>query len=170
MVTQPPSADAARVLDALTRVYGFDAAQARACVDELGANATVQMCVDALLDGGAQDRGGPALGLVRCAHVREDGMVDIDALSAPRACGDGEACGARRELWTCLSCGTSGCGRYARGCMLAHSASHAACVALSWEDLSVWCYFCKSYVTHEVLERYRERAEALKFRGAGSSA
>ena len=38
------------------------------------------------------------------------------------------------------------------------------------EDLSVWCYSCKSYVTHEVLERYREHAEALKFRGAGSSA
>ena len=156
-------------LDALTRVYGFDLAQARACVDALGADATVQACVDALLDAGAPDRGGPALGLIECAHVRaREMMMGVDALVVPQTCGDAR-CASARELWTCVRCGATGCGRYQRGCMLAHSETCAsgACAALSWDDLSVWCYACKSYVTHEVLEPYRARAETLKFSGGG---
>ncbi|ABO98616.1 predicted protein [Ostreococcus lucimarinus CCE9901] len=81
-----------------------------------------------------------------CAHGAR-----VDARRAREACEACEACGTRRELWRCLTCGDASCGRYANGHSRAHArASEGGCVVmLSWDDLSVWCHECESYVDPE---------------------
>ena len=107
-----------------------------------------QIKIDRLLDErGCVDNGGPALGMTRtCAHGAR-----VDARRAREACEACEACGTRRELWRCLTCGDASCGRYANGHSRAHArASEGRCVVmLSWDDLSVWCHECESYVDPE---------------------
>ena len=36
------------------------------------------------------------------------------------------------------------------------------CLALSWSDLSVWCYACDSYIKHNTLEPLLIRAHEIK--------
>ena len=64
----------------------------------------------------------------------------------------------------CLGCGAVRCSRYAAGHALAHGeAAEEHCLVLSWSDLSVWCYACDAYVTHDALEVFLKQAEARKF-------
>ena len=145
---------AARALRALVETYAFDVADALSVVRALPTSEDgddledLKRCVDRLLDErGCVDNGGPALGMTRtCAHGAR-----VDARRAREACEACEACGTRRELWRCLTCGDASCGRYANGHSRAHArASEGRCVVmLSWDDLSVWCHECESYVDPE---------------------
>jgi hypothetical protein len=80
-----------------------------------------------------------------------------------------------KENWMCLHCGVVRCSRYVNG----HSKDHylsttttasqkdnskvGHCLAVSLEDLSVWCYSCEAYVIHPNLKHILKSLETLKF-------
>ena len=79
------------------------------------------------------------------------------------------------QNWICLECNVARCSRYVNGHGKAHwEATKASpeergvdgtghCVAISMEDLSIWCYECNSYLHHERLKPFMKRMEELKF-------
>lgn len=104
-----------------------------------------------------------------CPHI-----FNVDATSVPflsKSFDDGcSVCSNRSEIWMCLHCGKNGCSRYTEGHMESHwisslfdGESGEHCLALSWCDLSVWCYHCNSYIKHDNLHTILLHAEAIKF-------
>ena len=75
------------------------------------------------------------------------------------------------ENWLCLQCGKVHCSRYVNG----HCAEHweysktnddneGHCIAVSFADLSVWCYECQSYIRNEkLLTPLLKQLEEYKF-------
>jgi uncharacterized UBP type Zn finger protein len=63
------------------------------------------------------------------------------------------------ENWMCLECGAIRCSRYQNGHCRMHWEStvqndgdgEGHCVAISFSDLSIWCYVCSAYVKHPTL-------------------
>ena len=52
-------------------------------------------------------------------------------------------CEEKNELWICLKCGESYCGRYIKSHYLDHYINNNEhCICISALDLSVWCYQC----------------------------
>uniref|UniRef100_A0A182QX80 UBP-type domain-containing protein n=1 Tax=Anopheles farauti TaxID=69004 RepID=A0A182QX80_9DIPT len=101
--------------------------------------------------------------LKNCPHLRllqpDTAPATIDT-RAP--CGD---CGAEVENWICLLCYGVYCGRYVQEHMVRHATEtvdHP--LALSFTDLSVWCYGCDAYVDHPVLHPYKNLVHLDKFR------
>ena len=75
------------------------------------------------------------------------------------------------ENWLCLTCACVRCSRYVNG----HCKEHwertkggrnevGHCVAVSLEDLSVWCYECSAYLNHPSLNPFLKQLEENKFR------
>jgi len=61
-------------------------------------------------------------------------------------------CGEDKENWLCLSSGKVYCSRYKNGHMAKHCDQETVdnnnnCLAVSFCDLSFWCYKCDSYIT-----------------------
>ncbi|KAJ6310424.1 hypothetical protein OIU76_015197 [Salix suchowensis] len=70
------------------------------------------------------------------------------------------------ENWLCLSCKDVLCSRFVNKHMLQHSQQINHCLALSYSDLSVWCFACDSYLDAQVIMQLRpvyETAYILKF-------
>uniref|UniRef100_A0A182K760 Protein deacetylase HDAC6 n=1 Tax=Anopheles christyi TaxID=43041 RepID=A0A182K760_9DIPT len=89
-----------------------------------------------------------------CPHLKllqpETSPTSIDTQTP---CSD---CGAKVENWICLLCFGVYCGRYVNEHMLRHSTEtvdHP--LALSFADLSVWCYGCDAYIDHPALHHYK---------------
>lgn len=55
------------------------------------------------------------------------------------------------------------CSRYVNFHMLTHANETRHPVALSWSDLSVWCYSCDSYISSPLLEPLLDAAVLTKF-------
>eukprot|EP00658_Telonema_sp_P-2_P038487 TRINITY_DN27602_c0_g1_i5.p1 TRINITY_DN27602_c0_g1~~TRINITY_DN27602_c0_g1_i5.p1 ORF type:complete len:117 (-),score=17.79 TRINITY_DN27602_c0_g1_i5:403-753(-) len=55
-------------------------------------------------------------------------------------------CDSREEPKICLSCLSSGCGRYAQGHAVEHFQESGHAVVCSVADLSFWCYECDQYI------------------------
>ncbi len=55
---------------------------------------------------------------------------------------------AYREDWMCLTCGGVYCGRYHNKHGLHHFQITSHPLALSFVDLSIWCYQCMEYIDH----------------------
>ena len=53
--------------------------------------------------------------------------------------------------------------RYRSSHCVSHSQSSTHCLALSYSDLSVWCYGCDSYVDNKVLYPVKNMAHMDKF-------
>uniref|UniRef100_A0A2M4BB43 Protein deacetylase HDAC6 n=1 Tax=Anopheles marajoara TaxID=58244 RepID=A0A2M4BB43_9DIPT len=73
-------------------------------------------------------------------------------------------CGSRSENWMCLICYGIYCGRYVGQHMVQHSTDtldHP--IALSFSDLSVWCYGCDSYIDNGALHPYKTLVHVAKF-------
>ncbi|XP_049543518.1 histone deacetylase 6 isoform X1 [Anopheles darlingi] len=73
-------------------------------------------------------------------------------------------CDSRAENWMCLICYGIYCGRYVGQHMVRHSTdtpNHP--IALSFSDLSVWCYDCDSYIDHAALHPYKTLVHMVKF-------
>merc|ERR1712071_212735 len=64
------------------------------------------------------------------------------------------------ENWICLTCYQVDCGRYVAGHMRHHSEESGHMMALSFSDLSVWCYGCDAYIDHQV----RSKAKHVFFK------
>uniref|UniRef100_A0A182FMG5 Uncharacterized protein n=1 Tax=Anopheles albimanus TaxID=7167 RepID=A0A182FMG5_ANOAL len=74
-------------------------------------------------------------------------------------------CDSRAENWMCLICYGIYCGRYVGQHMVRHSTEapdHP--IALSFTDLSIWCYSCDSYIDHRsALHPYKTLVHMAKF-------
>jgi hypothetical protein len=95
-----------------------------------------------------------------CTHLRTINAppANEEALSPRQPC---EICEADDGNWVCLNCYIVLCGRDRKRHMMAHfvaNNSHPLC--LSFDDLSVWCYGCSSYVDYELPVR------EIKFRAS----
>jgi uncharacterized UBP type Zn finger protein len=142
--------DAARTLATLVETYGFPVESALEAMTRASDATDVAQIVEILLEDGHADRGGPALGVLEtCPHAERGDLVETSVMSRgmPTSCG---SCDEKKELWSCLSCGVVGCGRYSKE---RHASEHneraegeTHSLAMSWEDLSVWCYSCGSYL------------------------
>ena len=53
--------------------------------------------------------------------------------------------------------------RYKNSHCVAHSSSSGHCLALSYSDLSAWCYGCDSYVDNQLLYQVKNMAHRHKF-------
>jgi len=74
-------------------------------------------------------------------------------------------CGDTKENWLCLHCFQINCSRYINEHQLYHFSSTGHPLALSFSDLSVWCYECDSYVDNESLYSIKNKAHRHKFQG-----
>lgn len=72
-------------------------------------------------------------------------------------------CLSTAENWYCLHCYQVLCGRYILQHMLCHHIQTQHPLALSFSDLSVWCYGCEAYIDNPQLFIYKARAHRYKF-------
>ncbi|EAR86307.2 Zn-finger in ubiquitin-hydrolase (macronuclear) [Tetrahymena thermophila SB210] len=68
------------------------------------------------------------------------------------------------ENWFCLICNNVYCSRYVKGHMAMHNQQNQDHqVAVSFSDLSFWCYECDSYITNQDLSKLRKLFQKAKF-------
>ncbi|KAJ3697536.1 hypothetical protein LUZ61_001241 [Rhynchospora tenuis] len=70
------------------------------------------------------------------------------------------------ENWLCLSCKEVLCSRFVNKHMLSHHQETAHSLALSFSDLSVWCFSCEAYLDVQLIRELHpvyEVAHLLKF-------
>ncbi|XP_050104681.1 uncharacterized protein LOC126584289 [Malus sylvestris] len=75
-------------------------------------------------------------------------------------------CQHPNENWLCLCCKDVLCSRYVNKHMLQHYQRANRCLALSYSDLSVWCFSCVAYLDAQLIPRLRpvyETAYILRF-------
>lgn len=96
-------------------------------------------------------------------HITEDLSIFED-IRVDSSCTD---CSNTQENWVCLKCGIVKCSRYVQEHMLFHALETTHPIALSFSDLSFWCYACESYIVdHDLAEIYKIFA-GKKFGPAG---
>jgi acetoin utilization deacetylase AcuC-like enzyme len=114
------------------------------------------------------DQGGIIIPKQTCEHVQYVHLCD-ELPSINNQCID---CENSNENWLCLSCGEIHCSRYINN----HGEEHwlftlltdaqdnlGHCLTISLQDLSVWCYPCKSYVKNIRLNPLIKQLERIKF-------
>lgn len=94
-----------------------------------------------------------------CPHI-ETGVSESHPTSFKDPC---KECGDPKENWICLQCGSINCSRYVSGHQVAHHGASHHSLALSYSDLSVWCFDCDSYVDNELLYNVKNLAHKEKF-------
>jgi len=114
---------------------------------------------DALLAELLQGPGFAIYPLPWCPHL-ETGISETLPTSYKDPCGE---CGDPKENWICLKCGSIYCSRYVNGHQVEHHGSSHHALALSYSDLSVWCFDCDSYVDNELLYNVKNQAHKEKF-------
>uniref|UniRef100_A0A0D6R8C2 UBP-type domain-containing protein n=1 Tax=Araucaria cunninghamii TaxID=56994 RepID=A0A0D6R8C2_ARACU len=75
-------------------------------------------------------------------------------------------CDTPAENWICLSCKEVLCSRFINGHMLEHYERTGHCLAISYSDLSVWCFKCDAYLDAQLISQLRpayETGHLLKF-------
>ncbi|KAI8593377.1 hypothetical protein BDZ88DRAFT_404483 [Geranomyces variabilis] len=94
-----------------------------------------------------------------CPHVSTNVQVPTVAITTPcRKCGDAS------ENWLCIVCHGVFCSRYVKSDMSAHAEEEADhCVAVSFSDLSTWCFKCNDYIDNPVLQPLRSFLHERKF-------
>jgi len=113
-----------------------------------------------------------------CSHYMDSGP-EKKGLSKGEVDEETGTC-PKGENWLCLECNVTRCSRYVNG----HAKQHwditkkaaledsscdqvgdkvGHCIAVSLEDLSVWCYECSAYLNHPNLSPISQRLEELKF-------
>lgn len=65
-------------------------------------------------------------------------------------------CNNQGENWICLQCFQVFCSRYVNGHMVQHGEASGHKIALSFADLSVWCYGCDDYIDHAVSKTIKQ--------------
>ena len=91
-----------------------------------------------------------------CPHLLEiNTKLDKKLVDARRSC---TKCNDHKENWICLSCFDCCCSRYINGHMVLHSEETRHPMALSFSDISVWCFVCDSYVDNNLLANVKSMA------------
>ncbi|KAL4581129.1 hypothetical protein LXL04_017338 [Taraxacum kok-saghyz] len=99
----------------------------------------------------------------RCDHLD---TLSSDLIHIPPPDTPCNRCEHPAENWMCLSCKDVLCSRFINKHMLEHYEQQNHSVALSYSDLSVWCFSCNSYLDAQVIVPLRgvhETAYILKF-------
>lgn len=79
-----------------------------------------------------------------CPHTSAcAAQTDVDLGSRGPICA---ACPAKDEVWICATCGSIGCSRFQAGHAEVHARATGHHIAVSWADMSVWCYACEAYL------------------------
>ncbi|XP_023297064.2 histone deacetylase 6 isoform X1 [Lucilia cuprina] len=99
--------------------------------------------------------------LKNCPHLSQLHLGDVPkTINTSMPCHE---CSSTAENWMCLSCQRVLCGRYVMEHMLYHNLETSHPLALSFSDLSVWCYPCESYIDNSKLHAYKNLAHRHKF-------
>ncbi|CAF1029841.1 unnamed protein product [Rotaria sp. Silwood1] len=115
------------------------------------------------------DQGGIVIPKQTCEHVQYVELLEKLNHINKIQCID---CESTNENWLCLSCEEIHCSRYINN----HGEEHwlftlltdghyniGHCLTISLQDLSVWCYPCKSYVKNIRLNPLIKHLESIKF-------
>lgn len=97
---------------------------------------------------------------LHCPHVDLIQPVPAIGLDTTQEC---VLCGAVGENWVCLCCYEVHCSRYQNGHMVEHNRWSKHPIALSYADMSAWCYSCDTYVDHVKLLEAKTKACEHKF-------
>src|SRR5690242_14576154 len=73
-----------------------------------------------------------------CPHLDEAYTPNEDEVAG--SSGPCKVCGDEKENWACLTCNMKFCSRYVKGHMQQHNTETGHPVAVSYSDLSFWCY------------------------------
>lgn len=95
-----------------------------------------------------------------CPHLDSVQPLPPRGLHSDDCC---KHCDAIGENWVCLVCYEVHCSRYQNSHMVDHNRSTGHLMALSYADLSIWCYICDSYVYNEHLMEAKRSAYQNKF-------
>lgn len=95
------------------------------------------------------DEGHAVAALRSCPHTAVSvSQTDVELDSRGPICA---TCPASDEVWICACCGTIGCSRFQAGHAAVHARESGHHIAISWADMSVWCYMCESYLDSFVI-------------------
>lgn len=83
-----------------------------------------------------------------CPHVETVKDVPDSGIDVNAPC---QECASSVENWICLDCYTVHCARSVNQHGLTHNQETQHPMALSFCDLSVWCYKCEAYIDHPVI-------------------
>ena len=102
-----------------------------------------------------------------CSHLPAMPAASADELArVPAPDSQCSRCHHPSENWLCLICKDVLCSRFINKHMLYHYQETGHCIALSFSDLSVWCFACDSYLDAQSILELRpvyEVAHLLKF-------
>ncbi|KAL9371114.1 hypothetical protein Peur_036254 [Populus x canadensis] len=113
--------------------------------------------------------GAPPFRLVARTPCDHSASLSSDLAHIPAPDTPCNRCHHPSENWLCLSCKDVLCSRFVNKHMLQHFHQTSHCLALSYSDLSVWCYACNSYLDARAIMQLKpvsETAYILKFGGA----
>lgn len=100
---------------------------------------------------------------MQCDHLA---ILSSDLAHIPAPNTPCNRCQHPSENWLCLCCKDVLCSRFVNKHMLEHYKQTTHCIALSYSDLSVWCFACDSYLDAQLIQQLRpvnETAYILKF-------
>jgi len=99
-----------------------------------------------------------------CPHLTPEHLAtDLATFSAVTMLSPCATCGNKGENWCCLCCGSIRCSRFVQGHMLTHYEEAKHPLAVSFSDLSFWCYLCDSYVESPQLSSVLRHFQKVKF-------
>jgi hypothetical protein len=99
-----------------------------------------------------------------CTHFSDHVTMGVIPMIAPAfhnsKC---KTCQDISENWICLTCGETCCSRYVKGHAKEHNGTTQHPIAMSFSDLSLWCYSCKDYITSPLLSGFTSELHNAKF-------
>ncbi|XP_029038711.1 histone deacetylase 6 isoform X3 [Osmia bicornis bicornis] len=98
--------------------------------------------------------------LRECPHLNSVSDVPASGIDVHLPCAE---CGSNVENWICLQCYTVHCARNINQHGILHAEEMEHPLALSFSDLSVWCYRCEAYIDNPRLFAARNAAHQSKF-------
>lgn len=138
-------------VEQLVNVFGFEYDIANDAVSAVGPDVTA--CYNWILDGGAEDKGGPVVPIIDCPHVASHMRLGPESLSIGQPCshyadidedeqnekgglkaGDGSGSCPAGENWICLHCGVTRCSRYVSAHAIEHYERTKAAAAVKTEQ------------------------------------
>ncbi|XP_014474298.1 PREDICTED: histone deacetylase 6 isoform X1 [Dinoponera quadriceps] len=98
-----------------------------------------------------------------CPHLSAVNEVPPNGIDVTLPCTE---CTSTAENWICLQCYTVHCARNVNQHAMQHAEECEHPIALSFADISVWCYGCEAYIDNPRLYPARNAAHQSKFNEA----
>ncbi|EFN88230.1 Histone deacetylase 6 [Harpegnathos saltator] len=95
-----------------------------------------------------------------CPHLFMVNEVPPSGIDMTLPCTE---CASTAENWICLQCYTVHCARNVNQHAIQHAEEYLHPIALSFSDISVWCYGCEAYIDNSQLYAARNAAHQSKF-------